>query len=364
MIYSMKDTYRQSIEAASGGKNTVVYDDKGNPSIMVVVPKFKLSDIDATWPSDPHPAFIVDGREMSEIYISKFLNVVRDGRALSLPGQDPAVYVTFDTARNYCTAKGPGWHLMTNAEWAAIALWCWKNGFMPRGNNNYGCDHSATYERGKVTYQYQDGATIRDGRTATGSGPASWYHDNTPFGIADLNGNVWEWNDGLKLVDGKIYVHGTGGVAMNNFKTQNASRNVTGWLDTGAYFDNTTAGNANQTASDIGGDPMISNSLSNPMYTTDPSADSSYGYSTVTFESLTAKAGYTPPAMLKHLAIQPPGANLGGDLLHIRNYGERLPVRGGGWGNAADAGVFSLYLNGARANSSNSIGFRSAYIPA
>ena len=363
MIFSIKDTYRQAVEAASGGKNTVLYDDLGYPSIMVVVPKFKLSDIDAAWPSGPHPAFVVNGQEKSEIYISKFQNVVVGGRALSLPMQDPKAYVNFDQARSYCTAKGKGWHLMTNAEWAAIALWCWKNGFLPRGNNNYGSDAGATYERGKVVYRYESSGTWYDGRVATGSGPASWYHDNTPFGIADLNGNVWEWVDGLKLHDGKIYVHGSGGVAMNNFETQNAAHDVTGWVDTGAYFDNTTAGDSTQTDHDVGGDPQLAGSLTNVMYTTDPTSDAYYGYSAVTFESLTVKSGYTPPAMLKHLAIQPPGANLGGDTLYVRNYGERLPFRGGCWSNGAGAGVFALGLHRARSYSVYYIGFRAAFIP-
>ena len=37
--FSIKDTYRQAVEAASGGKQTVLYDDKGYPSIMNVIPK-------------------------------------------------------------------------------------------------------------------------------------------------------------------------------------------------------------------------------------------------------------------------------------------------------------------------------------
>lgn len=360
-VFSIKDSYRAAVEAVSGGKNTVLYDDKGNPSIMVVIPKFKLSDIDPTWPSDPHPAFIVNGVEKSEIFISKYQNIVVDGRAYSLPMQDPKVYVNFDQARSYCTAKGKGWHLMTNAEWAAIALWCWKNGFQPRGNNNYGSDHSAPHERGKETY-FDSGAG-KTGRVATGSGPASWYHDNTPFGIADLNGNVWEWVDGLKLHDGKIYVHGSGGVAMNNFETQNNSHDVTGWVDTGAYFDNTTAGDSTQSDHYVGGNPQLAGSITNIMYTPDPTTDAYYGYSSVTFENLTVKSGYTPPAMLKYLAIQPPGTGLGGDNLWVRNYGERLPIRGGFWGSGSFAGVFALDLLRARSFSGSYLGFRAAFIP-
>lgn len=356
-VFSIKDSYRQAVEAATGGKNTVLYDDKGNPSIMVVIPLFNLSDVIPGAPNTPHPAFIVGGVVKSEIFISKFQNIVHDGRAYSIPMQDPKVYVTFDQAKSYCEAKGPGWHLMTNAEWAAIALWCKKNGTMPRGNNNYGKDHAATYERGKVTHKYTSGGTEYNGRVATGSGPASWSHDWTNEGIFDLNGNIWEWVDGLKLVDGKIYVH-----LDNNYKTPGGYRVVDQWVDTGVYFDNTTAGNANQTNADVGGDPILGPDRANPMYTTDPSSDKNYGYSETTFETLGTKSGFTVPDLLKYLAIAPIDANHGGDGLGVRNYGERIAVRGGSWGDVASAGVFALDLRFPRSFSVHSFGFRAAFI--
>ena len=41
-VVSVKDSLRQSVEMATDGKNTVMYDDKGNPSVMVCIPKFNL----------------------------------------------------------------------------------------------------------------------------------------------------------------------------------------------------------------------------------------------------------------------------------------------------------------------------------
>ena len=155
------DSYRRAVEAASGGKNTVIRDKAGNPSVMVVIPKFKLEDIDASLGTGTHPAFIVHGKEVPEIYYPKFQNVVQNGCAVSQPGMDPAVWVNFDQARAYALAKGPGWHLANNAEWAAIALWAWKNGTQPRGNTSSGKSHEATYENGRHG---------GDGRTLTGSG--------------------------------------------------------------------------------------------------------------------------------------------------------------------------------------------------
>ena len=84
--------------------------------------------------------------------------------------------------------------------WSAIALWCRKNGTMPRGNNNYGSDHGYPHEKGTPTYYDSN----KIDRVATGSGPDTWSHNWMPDGIFDLNGNVWEWCAGMRPVS---YTH-------------------------------------------------------------------------------------------------------------------------------------------------------------
>lgn len=332
-VFSIKDTYRQAVEAQTGGKNTVMYDDKGNPSIMVRVPKIYLDEIIDGAEHVAHPAFIVNGIEKSEIWISKYQNIIHDSRAYSVPSVDPKTTIDFNTAKAACEAKGSGWHLMTNAEWAAIALWCRKAGLMPRGNNDYGCDHSATYERGVY-------APGRDDRILTGSGPASWNHDGTPEGIADLNGNIREWVDGLKLVDGKIYVHND-----NDFDTGNTEGSIDGWVDTLSAFD--------YSASTLQLDATVTTTMD----------EASYEYASQTFESLTSAADFTVPDLLKHLGIAPVDAgDHGGDYIYVCNYGERLPSRGGLWIIGSRAGVFHLYLRSERSYSRSFLGFRSAFI--
>ena len=120
-----------SVLAATGGKVCVKYNANGDPSVMVRIPRFNLEDIDPALGSGPHPAFVVDGVVKNEIFIGAYPAILEKGCALSIPGQLPKVSINFDQAKAACAANGPGFHLMTNWEWSAVALWCVKNGFQP-----------------------------------------------------------------------------------------------------------------------------------------------------------------------------------------------------------------------------------------
>lgn len=82
--FSIKDTYRQAVEAASGGKQTVLYDDKGYPSIMNIIPKLSYKDVGLSDSTKALPAFMVDDAEKPEIFVGTFMAMVHDGRACSL----------------------------------------------------------------------------------------------------------------------------------------------------------------------------------------------------------------------------------------------------------------------------------------
>ena len=334
------DAMKLAVES-SMPNNTVLFDDKGLPSIMVRIPKFKISDVIDGGSETTHPAFIVNGVEKNEIFISKYQNVVIGDRAYSLAMQDPKTSVNFDQAKLYSENKGTGWHLMTNAEWAAIALWCKKNGFMPRGNNNYGADHSAGHEKGiEVT---KDGD--RTGRVATGSGPTNWAHDGSNAGIYDLNGNVHEWSGGLRILDGEIQIIADNNAAVTGL---NQTASSTLWKALAVDGSLVAPGSANTLKYD---NPA---KLVKAIITT--------GSSNINFETLAAETGITVPMILKALALAPFEADHGGDRLYTNNIGEMLPLRGGAWISTSLAGVFALNQSNPRAFASGIIGFRSAFI--
>lgn len=196
------DLVNLALQAVYPG-NEVLFDDKGMPSIMVKIPKMTYAELGLGASTAIFPAFIVNGQEVDAIYISKYQNIVQNGRAYSLPGQDPKTNITFDAALKACTDKGAGWHLMTALEWGALIAWCENNGFIPLGNNNYG-KHSS--ESNYVAIPATKDSTHYAVHTATGTGPLTWNHDNTPKGIADLCGNVWEWTGGIRTVYGELQI--------------------------------------------------------------------------------------------------------------------------------------------------------------
>lgn len=349
----IKDDLRASVEAASGGRVTVLYDDKGYPSFMHVFPRFNVQDIDASLGTGTHEAFVVNGVEKSEIFIGQYLASVRDSRALSLPGMVPDRNLNFDSALTYCKDKGPGWHLMTNAEWAAVALWSWKNGFQPRGNTDYGRAYDLKYESGRRIDKAAPGVTTGYPATLTGSGPVSWRHDNSVSGISDLVGNVWEWVGGLRLQNGEIQV------LQNNNAADNTKSQADGsaeWkavlLSDGSLVEPGTAGTAKYDgATGTSGAPQLDDVLDYPAASC-----------SVSFQGLAADSGITPPGILMRLLLFPHVTTglIGG--MYINNSSERLPLRGGAWNYGSSAGLFALNLSHARSRVYSYIGFRHAFV--
>ena len=341
-----RDRYTQSVEAVSGGKNTVIYDAQGNPNIMVVVPRFNYEDLNLPLlelGTGTPTAFLTNGVPRSEILIAKYLASTPPGTTgcSVIAGAQPRTSVTFDAAKSLCTSKGAGWHLLSRHEWAAIALWSLANNTIPRGNTFHGRAHDNPKETARRFDNGLPGDASGTGRTDTGKGPATWAHNHTDFGIHDLVGNVWEWLDQFKLQDGRIIC-----TPDNQPEMAEAS-----WPATTAWLDASTSS---------GGVNILSNAVTNRVGAIGDNQNA--GNSTSNTWQLTGRAaGYTPVELLRRLLVEPAvNSGLPTGNLWARNFGERLPIAGGSWNFGSSAGLSALSLSYSRSNSLSNVGFRPA----
>ena len=340
--------------------NKVLYDDKGLPSFMVRIPKMTYAELGLGTSTDVFPAFIVNGQEIPEIYISKYQNVVQDNRAYSLPSRDPRTSVTFDQAQTFCNNKGAGWHLMTRMEWALLAHWCLHNNCMPKGNNNYGKDVSeeARYHAVPAT-RNTEGQILH---VLTGTGPLSWSHDGTHEGIWDLNGNVNERVGGMRTVYGELQI-----LANNNAADSSHSQaaNSDQWMCISAVDGSLITPDGSGTTSNAVRARWKTNHWE---WGIDTESDGTTEYKGCTLEAVTCSAdiGDAAKFMLQVLGlfkyIDTAGAYSGDYLYLFSTEAERSFYCGGSCDNGANAGVFCCRGSSARSYSSSSIGFRSAFV--
>lgn len=391
---SERAEWSRQLMAASFGRNAVIWISDGDatpkyfPSVMVRVDAFRVKDvITGSSNQDFHPAFKVGSNFYSRLWIGKYqaTTITSNAKvlALSLRGMDPAVSLSFDTAKAYCANNGSRHHLMTAAEWAAITLRCRAHGFQPRGNNYYGrdsADADSAENYGVPTYFSSE----KIARVGTGTGPMSWADDGSPLGIWDLNGNVREWLAGLRFAAGEIQV-----VANNDAAADGAdlTRDSALWkalaAADGALMSpevTFSADDSDATDAGVGATCRMSPAAANGSTVitintsvANPTVDSQYVYSAFDDIDVDGVNVATCHEILQSLAIAPqnPGGNThGGDTFYLRcpeagtgdAYVETIPYRGGHWANAGNAGVFYSNCSPPRSYSSHTLGFRPAFL--
>lgn len=319
----VRDPLRAAVEAESDGRATVLYDVAGHPNHMHVLARQTYADLgfERQLGRGNVSAFEVGGVVKSELFIGVYQSSERNGLGCSLPAGRPWMNLTYDEAVAASTAKGPGWHMMSAHEWAAVAFGCMANGYQPRGNVANG--NAGGRFRNETGSGYDNAQHI--GRT--GTGPHSWRHDGLPGGIADLVGNALEWNSLIKLVDGQVLA-----TPDNDYTAAEAD-----WVAQGCYLD-CSRKKITLTHSAVRG------------------ANTAYS---VAFSRFRRARRYQGNLLLRRLLMEPAGIVPQGRM-YVKDHGERMVSRGGE--PETGGGLAAAFIYDPRDSRQPDVGFRIAYI--
>ena len=342
--------------------NELITDDKGLPGAYVYRAKKMLSELLTSGDASiVHPAFVIDENIKDGLYFGKFQGKSHNNRIYSLPGEDPTASINLDTYVQYCRNKGTGHHCITAAEWAFLALLAKKNGTQPKGNNNYGKDVTETTYQAIPKY-YSSGSIAR---VATGTGPLTWSDTGAIDGIWDLNGNIWEWVAGIRLVKGELQV-----IPFNNAALADVDMSATSgaWKALNAsatsYSDLFITPDGNGTTS---GSIKLDYVSSHWQWATTITSQSDSSRNAA-FASTTFGTGVSDfcKMYMRAMALAPEenDTDYGGDYFYANNGAdERCAYRGGHWNYGAQSGVFALSFSNARSYVDTHIGGRPAFAP-
>lgn len=358
----------------SGGKNTIKWVSDGAstalywPCIVVRRPAKKAGHYLTGAGDDIHPAFRAGSVNYDQYWFSKYPGpyIVSNSKTilLSLPGFDgmsnlltrAQIAPSYDTALTYGKAGGNGSHCVTNAEWMEVAMSCLREGFQPKGNNYYGRDYNDpdTAEYYGIPAYW---SSSKIARVLNGSGPLSWFHDGTPWGIWGMNGNFYSVTAGLRQKGGEIQVIANNDAALDATDQSDAGGAWKAILQDGSLV----APGTNLTLKYDATAPI--------KICTEITARTSTESKSNEFGNVVAADGITIPNILKLLGIAPAdtAAALGNDYIYIRNdidgtYLETMARRGGYWYHYSRSGVFILTLVNTRSHTHNYIGARSAFL--
>lgn len=370
----------------SEGKNQVFFDKAGRVHIMVNFFATSEARLDYLSQSNTlfnsadaglsnvHPAFIVNNAPIRGFRLDKYLwpRVNNKNYCASLYGLPPAysgggITMSYDgmhsavDAVNAATADPDGikMHVETKVEFAYLALLSAAKAFQSRGNTSRGKAHDKTSEAGTPCGYMDNGKPIH---TLTGTGPLTWYSDGTPWGVADLVGNVCEWASGYKTNDGELLI-----MPNNNAAVAVASEHAVGsakWksiLSDGSFVD---PGTELTLKYDYTADPGTV-SAGKTFELTDTlrykqTVESPYGATTLS--SLTAHEGLTVPTYLRLLMAFPLLTGTPKGTAFMRNMGTRASYVGGLWISTLYAGFGYSYGRYSPSYAHDSIGGRSASI--
>lgn len=384
------ECYGRELYDLSNGKNEVVFDKLGRLNIVVNIwcdEKADLSylsggsnkyfDVPSYAAGIPerslHPAFIVNGQAVRGIRVGKYKDVRVNGKNyhVSLFGLPPAYGVggfteSYDGLAAECDRINAGTYEdgihvgnITRAIFSYFSLLSVTEGFACRGADNYTKSWQNPDEAGAPCGYIHNGQFVH---VLTGSGPNSWRHDGTPFGIWGFRGPTLEILHGYITDGGVILTTDNNDAAEMTAAELNTSSSqlykATLMNGTRVGRDSQTEGETAKMCYDYTADPgeentaktfVLANSFQYRQTNENP-------YGNVQTASMGVREGVDIPLLFRLLLIAPLKEGTPAGYTYMRNTLDaiRVAVAGAGWNYPSDRGFG--YFDGSTWSPSGSTG--------
>lgn len=351
----------------SEGRNQVIFDKAGRVHIMVnfycneearldylSANKTLFDHTDTSLKSNLHPAFVINNAPIRGFRLAKYLmprvngvNYVASlynlspahssgGFTVSTDGSVSAVNTTNNATAN---PDGEEIHVETFTENSFLYLLGARRAFETHGNSSGGkYDADTTEVADPAEYLYQGNVK----QTRTGTGPLTWYHDGTPWGVADLVGNVCDICTGFRLKSGELQFIPNNDAGARGLTPSDLSANSEKWkalLEDGSFV------NVNENANSYKYDYLADIStgyasfcLAKTLQHQQPN-DAPYG--SVALKNMTAREGTTANTLLRIMGLFPLLASTPRGTVYMRNTADILKTvyRGGHWVGGSYSGL-------------------------
>lgn len=370
----------------SEGRNEVLFDRAGRVHIMVNTFNDETARLDylsggGTYFASGdsvggyrvHPAFVVNGAIIRGFRTDKYLwpRVGNTNYCASLYNLPPAYNISLDamtsmvntTNNSSVNPDGIKVHVQTRAEWSYYMLKSITEAYQPRGNTSQGKSHEVSSDVGTPCGYLYNELPIH---TQGGSMSTFTRHDGTIFGISDFVGNVSEWLQGARVVEGEILIMQNNDAAIdtltnNDFNPSSyASSKYKAIMPDGSLVAPGTPGTLKY---DYTADPGSSGGHAFRLNNTiayKQTSDSPYGE--CIFASLSAASDVNVPTILRVLGLFPLLTSSPKGTIFMRNKGVRALCAGGNWGDGSSAGFGYASFYDVSASTGSNVGGRSASI--
>ena len=375
------ECYARELYDLSDGRNEVVFDKLSRPNIVVNIwcdEKATLNYLSGggntyfdvpSYPSGTanralHPAFIVGDNAVRGIRVGKYKDVRVNGKNyhVSLYGLPPAYggggfTESYDGLAAECDRINAGTYEggvhagnITRAIFSYLGLLSVTEGFACRGADYYCHSAQKTDEWGEPCGYRHNGQYIH---VLTGSGPNSWRHDGTPFGIWGLKGPTYEILHGY-ITDGGVILtvdnNDAAEMTAAELNTATSEAYKATLMDgTRVARDSEEEGETAKMCYDYTADPgeaaasktfVLANSFQFRQTNNNP-------YGAVSTASMAAREGVDIPLLFRLLLIAPLKTGTPSGTTYMRNTLDAIRVALGGsdWyiGAAASFGQFGGY---------------------